>query len=67
MGRDDDIGQLQKRMISRRGLLDKHIKGGAGQMAGFNSFGQRLFVNDAAAGAIEYPRPLRKQGQFLSA
>ena len=31
--RDDDVGQLQQRMVGRRRLLHEDIEGGAGEVA----------------------------------
>ena len=65
--RQDDIGHLQKRMVRRRRLLHENVEGGAGQVAGLEGVGQRLFVNDAAAGAVDDAGALAHQGHLAGA
>ena len=62
-GVSDDVGQLQQRMVGRRRLLHEDVEGGAGEMARSERLGQRLLVDDAAAGAVDDARALAASGR----
>ncbi len=67
MRRQDDVGQLEQRMIGRRRLLHEHVEGGSGQVARTQRLGQRLLVDDAAAGTVDDASALGQQRQFAGA
>src|SRR5579859_1282868 len=52
--RHDDIGTLEAGMDE--GLLFENVEGGAGDFFGFESVNERGFVNDGAAGSVDYKR-----------
>ncbi len=67
MRREDDIGQLQQRMIGGRRFLHEHVESGPGQMARSQRLYQRLLVDDAATGAVDDASTLGQHRQLRSA
>ncbi len=53
MRRGDYVAELEQRMVGRRRLFDENIERGAGDLARFDRLGQRGFIDDSAACAID--------------
>ena len=65
--RQDDIRQLEQRMVGRRRLLHEDVKGGAGEVAGLQRIGECFFVDDAAASAVDDASALLHLGEPIGA
>ena len=65
MGRDDAVGDAQKRAVLGHGLGFPDIERGAAQLAALQGVGQRRFVHDGAPCRVDEERALLHAGERL--
>ena len=63
MRRTNKIIQTEKRMVGRRRLLFKNIKGRTSHHSRLQGFVKISFINNATPGTVEYPHPFFHPGK----